>query len=100
MISEVAKRPLLYKPQTVQEKGVKHVLRRQQWTEIYEALNHLIPLVKLPKIWKNIRDRYHKVRRMANIESDGKPKYRYYEHLSFLDNIMDEQKSTQYEQIE
>lgn len=99
LISEVAKRPLLYKPQSCQEKGAKHILRRQQWNEVYEALNHLIPIPKLPKIWKNIRDRYHKVRRVANIEGDGKPKYRYYELLKFLDPIMDDHK-TQYEQIE
>lgn len=101
LISEVAKRPLLYKPQTCQqEKGAKHVIRRQQWTEVYEALNRLIPLPKIPKIWKNIRDRYHKVRRSANIESDGKPKYRYYDHLSFLDNVIDDQKTLHYEVTE
>lgn len=100
LISEVAKRPLLYSAQTCQqEKGAKHLLRRQQWTEIYEALNHLIPLTKLPKIWKNIRDRYHKVRRVA-VEGDGKPKYRYYEMLQFLDPVIDEQKSSQYEHTE
>lgn len=95
----MAKRPLLYKAQSCQEKGAKHIMRRQQWTEVYEALNHLIPLPRLPKIWKNIRDRYHKVRRVANVEANEKPKYRYYELLNFLDPIMDDQK-TQYEQIE
>lgn len=108
LISEIAKRPLLYKSQAVQrEKGAKHILRRQQWNEVYEALDHLIPLTKIPKIWKNIRDRYHKVRRLANVEGDAKPKYRYYELLSFLDSN-DEQRlfdgnkssSSQYEQIE
>lgn len=76
------------------------MIRRQQWTEVYEALNRLIPLPKIPKIWKNIRDRYHKVRRSANIESDGKPKYRYYDHLSFLDNVIDDQKTLHYEVTE
>lgn len=69
-------------------------MRRQQWTEVYDALNQLIPLAKLPKIWKNIRDRYHKVRRVANIVGDDKPKYRYYDQLSFLDPVME------YEQTE
>lgn len=108
LISEIAKRPLLYKSQAVQrEKGAKHILRRQQWNEVYEALNHLIPLTKIPKIWKNIRDRYHKVRRLANVEGDAKPKYRYYEQLSFLDSNEEQQSfegnkssSSQYEQIE
>lgn len=98
LISEVAKRPLLYKAQC-QEKGAKHILRRQQWTEVYEALNHLIPLPRLPKIWKNIRDRYHKVRRVTNVDSENKPKYRYFELLNFLDSV-DDQKLTKYEQIE
>lgn len=97
----MAKRPLLYKAQTCQqEKGAKHLLRRQQWAEVFEALNHLIPLPKLPKIWKNIRDRYHKVRRVASIVGDDKPKYRYYEQLSFLDPVMDDQKTIGYEQTE
>lgn len=102
LISEVAKRPLLYKPQTCQqEKGAKHLIRRQQWTEVYEALNRLIPLPKIPKIWKNIRDRYHKVRRSANMENiDEKPKYRYYELLTFLDNVADDQKTLHYEVTE
>lgn len=97
----MAKRPLLYKAQiSQQDKGSKYILRRQQWSEVYEALNHLIPLAKLPKIWKNIRDRYHKVRRVATIEGDGKPKYRYYDLLTFLDPVIDDQKGMQYEQIE
>lgn len=102
LISEVAKRPLLYKPQTCQqEKGTKHQIRRQQWMEVYEALNRLLPLTKIPKIWKNIRDRYHKVRRSSNTEHvDGKPKYRYYEMLSFLDNIADDQKTMHYDVAE
>lgn len=103
----MAKRPLLYKSQSCQqEKGVKHVLRRQQWNEVYEALNQLIPLAKIPKIWKNIRDRYHKVRRLSNTEGESKPKYRYYDLLRFLDanddqKLFDENKisSSQYEQI-
>lgn len=100
LISEVAKRPLLYNPHAVQEKGSKHTRRREQWIEVFEALNHLIPIAKLPKVWKNIRDRYHKVRRAAHENGDAKPKYRYYEHLRFLDSIIDDQKSPQYEQIE
>ncbi|XP_031627596.1 uncharacterized protein LOC116343581 [Contarinia nasturtii] len=100
LISEVAKRPLLYNPQAVQEKGSKHTRRREQWEEVYGALNHLIPIAKLPKVWKNIRDRYHKVRRAASEHGDAKPKYRYYEHLRFLDSIIDDQHSTKYEQIE
>lgn len=83
----------------MQEKGVKHVLRRQLWTEIYEALHRELPLQKIPKLWKNIRDRYHKVRRIANIEGDGRPKYRYFDLLGFLDPVMDDQKDIQYEQI-
>lgn len=101
LISEVAKRPLLYKAQTCQqEKGAKHLQRRQQWTEVYNALNQLIPLTKLPKIWKNIRDRYHKVRRVASIVGDEKPKYRYFEQLSFLDPVMEDQKTIEYEHTE
>lgn len=108
LISEIAKRPLLYKPLAVpREKGSKHIQRRQLWNDVYEALNHLIPLPKIPKIWKNIRDRYHKVRRLANVEGDARPKYRYYELLSFLDSNDEQQSfegnkssSSQYEQIE
>lgn len=74
--------------------------RRQQWTEVYNALNQLIPLTKLPKIWKNIRDRYHKVRRVASIVGDEKPKYRYFEQLSFLDPVMEDQKNIEYEHTE
>lgn len=74
------------------EMGMKQEIRRQLWSEIYESLNHLIPYGRLPKIWKNIRDRYHKIRRSVDKNgTDVKPKYRYYELLRFLDPI-DEQK--------
>lgn len=104
----MAKRPLLYRSHAYQqEKGVKHVLRRQLWNEVYEALNREIPLVKVPKTWKNIRDRYHKVRRLANTDGENKPKYRYYDLLRFLDSNEDQKSfegnkssSSQYEQIE
>lgn len=81
----MAKRPLLYGSQTQLEgQGTKTKMRRQLWTDVYESLNHIVPLARLPTIWKNIRDRYHKVRRIANV--DGlKPKYRYYDQLRFLD---------------
>lgn len=83
----MAKRPILYKIQTnQQEKGIKMALRRQQWMEIYEILNRMIPLEKIPKIWKNIRDRYHKVKRINNARGlESRPKYRYYDLLQFLD---------------
>lgn len=93
LISEVAKRPLLYRSQSCQEeKGVKLAMRRQQWSDVYESLNRIIPLARLPKIWKNIRDRYHKVRRISSADGELKPKYRYYDQLRFLDPIIDEQK--------
>lgn len=84
----MAKRPLLYNSTVCQgEKGLKHQTRRQLWTEIYEALNELIPYSRLPKIWKNIRDRYHKVRRSVENASDNyRPRYRYYDMLRFLDD--------------
>lgn len=37
---------------------------------------------------------------MANIDADAKPKYRYFDMLSFLDPVMDDDKNIQYEQIE
>lgn len=87
LITEVGKRPLLYNSTACQrEKGLKHQTRRQLWMEIYEALNQLIPYARLPKIWKNIRDRYHKVRRSRNAPDDYRPRYRYYEMLRFLDD--------------
>lgn len=88
LIAEVAKRPLLYNSTVCQgEKGLKHQTRRQLWTEIYEALNELIPYARLPKIWKNIRDRYHKVRRsLENAPTNYRPRYRYYDMLRFLDD--------------
>lgn len=90
LISEVAKRPLLYGSQTQLEgHGAKTKMRRQLWSDVYESLNHIVPLARLPTIWKNIRDRYHKVRRIANV--DGlKPKYRYYDQLRFLDRDDDD----------
>lgn len=91
LIAEIRKRPLLYNSMACQtEKGLKHQLRRQLWSEVYESLNHLIPYARLPKIWKNIRDRYHKVRRCMEGQggdSSAKPKYRYYDLLRFLDPI-------------
>lgn len=95
MIAEVAKRPLLYNSTACQgEKGLKHQTRRQLWSEIYEALNQLIPYPRLPKIWKNIRDRYHKVRRsVEHAPEDYRPRYRYYDMLSFLDDVKSDQPS-------
>lgn len=89
----MAKRPLLYNSTACQgEKGLKHQTRRQLWTEIYEALNQLIPYARLPKIWKNIRDRYHKVRRsMDNAPDNYRPRYRYYDMLRFLDDTKSDQ---------
>lgn len=66
----------------------KAQIRRDLWTEIYEALNHFIEYEKLPKIWKNIRDRYQKIKK--DMEKDGrtsKPRYRYYDLLRFLDDV-------------
>lgn len=92
LISEVSKRPLLYRSQAQLEgNGAKTTVRRQLWAEVHQSLNHFVPLARLPTIWKNIRDRYHKVRRVAMV--DGlKPKYRYYEQLRFLDHEIDERK--------
>lgn len=66
----------------------KTQIRRDLWLDIYKALNQLIPFEKLPKIWKNIRDRYQKIKK--DMERDGrtvKPKYRYFEMLRFLDDM-------------
>ena len=87
LISEVAKRPALYNPLACQEQGLKHKTRQKLWLEIYEALEHYMPLERLPKIWKNIRDRYHKVKREMKAHGQTKPKYRYFEMLSFLDRV-------------
>lgn len=92
----MAKRPLLYNSAACHsEKGLKHQTRRQLWSEIYESLNELIPYARLPKIWKNIRDRYHKVRRsMENAPDQCRPRYRYYEMLRFLDDARPEHESS------
>jgi hypothetical protein len=61
LIAEVHKRPQLYDPKLCHKN--KHQIRQDLWLEVYETLNRLIPLERLPKIWKNIRDRYQKVLR-------------------------------------
>lgn len=85
---------MLYRSQTQLEgNGAKTSMRRQLWNEVYVSLNQIVPLPRLPTIWKNIRDRYHKVRRIAS--GDGlKPKYRYYDQLRFLDPEADETQPT------
>lgn len=86
LIHEIAKRPQIYDSSLCTKN--KAQIRRELWNEIYEALNHLIPFDKLPKIWKNIRDRYQKIKK--DLERDGrniKPKYRYFDMLRFLDEI-------------
>lgn len=100
LIEEVKKRPLLYNSSAFQqEKGVRNQMRRQLWYEVYNSLNQLIPYARIPKIWKNIRDRYHKVKRLIDNNKDGnaqiRPKYRYFEMLSFLDREYDPQKENQ-----
>lgn len=100
LIGEVEKRPLLYSSAAYQqEKGLRNQMRRQLWYEIYNSLNRLIPYARLPKIWKNIRDRYHKVKRCMETNKGGdlqmKPKYRYYDLLSFLDKEYEIKKEVQ-----
>lgn len=94
LIQEVQKRPILYNPSLCQERGQKHQIRRQLWNEIYESLNHLIPYEKLPKTWKNIRDRYYKIKRSLenNVANDIiiRPRYRYYNLLRFLDHPLEQ----------
>lgn len=89
LISEVEKRPALYNSTVQQQKGQKHQTRRQLWTDIHKSMHHTIPLGRLPKIWKNIRDRYYKVRRSVENASvsNYKPRYRYYDMLRFLDDV-------------
>lgn len=87
LIAEVHKRPQLYDPKLCHKN--KHKIRQDLWIEVYETLNHLIPLERLPKIWKNIRDRYQKVRRSCEKDENKAPKYRYYEELRFLDSVID-----------
>lgn len=53
-------------------------------------MHHIIPLGRLPKIWKNIRDRYQKVRRSvayASAMATARPKYKYFDMLRFLDDV-------------
>lgn len=80
---EIQKRPQIYDSSLCPKN--KNQIRRELWMEIYQVMNQLIPLEKLPKIWKNIRDRYHKIKKDID-GSDKKPKYRYFELLRFLDN--------------
>lgn len=89
LIGEVEKRPALYNSTVQQQKGQKHQTRRQLWAEIHNSMHQTIPLARLPKIWKNIRDRYYKVRRCveSTSESGYKPRYRYYDMLRFLDDV-------------
>lgn len=81
---EIQKRPQIYDSSLCTKN--KNQIRRELWIEIYHVMNQLIPLEKLPKIWKNIRDRYHKIRKDIQPGSNKKPKYRYYDLLRFLDN--------------
>lgn len=87
LISEISKRPQIYDASICTKN--KTQIRRDLWNEIYEALSRIIPYERLPKIWKNIRDRYQKIKK--DMEKDGrsnvKPKYRYYEMLRFLDDV-------------
>lgn len=86
----MAQRPALYDVNAINKKpGTRGKIRRELWEEIYENLGRLIPLEKLPKIWKNIRDRYQKVKRDTEKcdDKNEKPKYRYYHLLRFLDDI-------------
>lgn len=86
LITEIAKRPQIYDASMCTKN--KSQIRRDLWNDIYEALNHLIPYDRLPKIWKNIRDRYQKIKK--DMEKDGrtsKPRYRYYDMLRFLDDV-------------
>ncbi|KAG4078431.1 hypothetical protein HA402_013142 [Bradysia odoriphaga] len=87
LIDEVYKRPELFDPKRCHKH--KHRIRQKLWMEVYETMNHIIPLERLPKIWKNIRDRYQKVRRSCEKDENKVPKYRYYEKLRFLDPIID-----------
>ncbi|XP_037039203.1 uncharacterized protein LOC119076522 [Bradysia coprophila] len=87
LIDEVYKRPELFDPKRCHKH--KHRIRQKLWVEVYETMNGLIPLERLPKIWKNIRDRYQKVRRSCEKDENKVPKYRYYEKLRFLDPIID-----------
>ncbi len=87
LIAEVRSRPQLYDPKLCHKN--KHRTRQDLWFQVYETLNHLIPLERLPKIWKNIRDRYQKVRRSCERDENKVPKYRYYDELRFLDSVID-----------
>lgn len=85
VVEEVAKRPLLY--DAAQSSKISSVRSTKEllWAEVYEALGQIIPIQQIQKIWRNIRDRYKKIRK---IERDGQEclvKYKYYDHLSFLD---------------
>lgn len=84
LITEIQKRPQIYDASLCPKN--KNQIRRELWVEIYHVMNQLIPLEKLPKIWKNIRDRYHKIKKDIQRGSKTKPKYRYFEMLQFLDN--------------
>lgn len=81
------KRPQLYDPKLCHKN--KHRIRQTLWQQVYETMNQHIPLERLPKIWKNIRDRYQKVRRSCEKDENKVPKYRYYEKLRFLDSVID-----------
>lgn len=88
LIHEISKRPQIYDANLCTKN--KAQVRRDLWTEIYEALNHLIAYDKLPKIWKNIRDRYQKIKKDVDRDGrmpTGKPRYRYYDMLRFLDDV-------------
>ncbi|XP_055836820.1 arp2/3 complex-activating protein rickA-like [Episyrphus balteatus] len=97
IIEEVAKRPILYEVQMSKLSTVK-ATKKVMWEEVYDALGQIVPIERIQKIWKNIRDRYKKIR---NIERDGMKciaKYKYYDHLGFLDD--DEQLGCQLSDVE
>ncbi|XP_055921313.1 uncharacterized protein LOC129952621 [Eupeodes corollae] len=97
IVEEVAKRPILYELQSSKLASVK-ATKDLMWAEIYEALGQIIPIERIQKIWKNIRDRYKKIR---NFERDGQEcfaKYKYYDHLAFLEEA--EQLGSQFSEVE
>ena len=88
LITEIAKHPPLYEFSPSRSPGKKE-LREKLWSVVHENLDIMLDVKKLQQMWKNIRDRYRKLRNIQKQDggaTDPTTKYKYYNQLQFLDS--------------